>query len=108
MARAGRSTSTSRTRKSAEVDAYIAAAPKAARPRLRALRKMVREVAPDAQERLSYGMPYYEYHGRLIYFSAFKDHTAAYPVGEPAKHEEQTRYTTRKRTYRYPHAQPMP
>ncbi len=69
---------------------------------------MVREVAPDAQERLSYGMPYYEYHGRLIYFSAFKDHIGVYPVGEAAKHEDLKRYMTGKGTYRFPLDQPMP
>jgi uncharacterized protein YdhG (YjbR/CyaY superfamily) len=69
---------------------------------------MIWEVAPDAQERLSYGMPYYEYHGRLIYFSAFKNHLGVYPVGEAAKHKDLKRYMTGKGTYRFPLDQPMP
>jgi uncharacterized protein YdhG (YjbR/CyaY superfamily) len=108
MGATGRSTSTSPTRKSAEVDAYIAAAPRAAQPRLRALRKLVREVAPDAQERLSYGMPFYEFEGRLIYFSAFKNHIGIYPVGEAEKHKDLKPYLTGKGTYRFPLDQPMP
>lgn len=90
------------------VDAYIAAAPKAAQPRLRQLRKMVKEVAPKAQERLSYGMPYYDYRGRLIYFSVFKNHIGVYPVGEAAKHKDLAGYMTGKGTYRFPLDEPMP
>jgi len=90
------------------VDAYIAAAPKAAKPRLRQLRKMIRQVAPKAEEKLSYGMPYYDYRGRLIYYSAFKNHIGVYPVGEAAKHKELSKYMTGKGTYRFPLGEPMP
>jgi uncharacterized protein YdhG (YjbR/CyaY superfamily) len=61
-----------------DVDAYIAAATAAAQPLLRALRAIVISEAPKADERLSYGMPYYEYHGRLIYFAAHKRHIGVY------------------------------
>ena len=82
------------------VDAYIAAAPKAAQPRLRQLRKLIKEAAPQAEERLSYGMPYYDYRGRLIYYSAFKNHIGVYPVGEAAQHKELSKFI--------PLDQPMP
>ncbi len=90
------------------VDAYIAAAPKAAQPRLRQLRKMIKQVAPKADERLSYGMPYYEHAGRLIYFSAFKTHIGVYPVGEAAAHKALSKYMTGRGTYRFPLDEPMP
>jgi uncharacterized protein YdhG (YjbR/CyaY superfamily) len=90
------------------VDAYIAAAPKAAQPRLRQLRKLIKDAAPEAAERLSYGMPYYDYRGRLIYFSAFKNHIGVYPVGEAAKHRDLSKYMTGKGTYRFPLDEPMP
>ena len=90
------------------VDAYIAAAPKAAQPRVRQLRKLIKEAAPQAEERLSYGMPYYDYHGRLIYYSAFKNHIGVYPVGEAAQHKELSKFMTGKGTYRFPLDQPMP
>jgi len=114
MESTGKSTSTSRTAKSMTdggkkaVDAYIAAAPKAAQPRLRQLRKLIRQAAPQAEERLSYGMPYYDYKGRLIYFSAFKTHIGVYPVGEAAKHKDLSKYMTGKGTYRFPLDEPMP
>jgi len=90
------------------VDGYIAAAPKAAQPRLRELRKLIKQAAPKVEERLSYGMPYYEYKGRLIYFSAFKNHIGVYPVGEAAKHKDLGKYMTGRGTYRFPLQEPMP
>ena len=90
------------------VDAYIAAAPKAAQPRLRRLRKLIHDAAPEATEKLSYGMPFYDYRGRLIYFSAFKNHIGVYPVGEAAKHKELSEYMTGRGTYRFPLDEPMP
>jgi uncharacterized protein YdhG (YjbR/CyaY superfamily) len=91
-----------------EVDAYIAAAPRAAQPRLRALRKLIKSVAPHATERISYGMPYYDYKGRLIWFSAFKTHIGVYPVGEAAKYGDLARYMTGRGTFQFPLEEPMP
>ena len=90
------------------VDAYIAAAPKAAQPHLRRLRKLIKAAAPRATERLSYGMPFFDYRGRLIYFSAFKGHIGVYPVGEAAEHKALSRYMTGKGTYRFPLDEPIP
>ena len=90
------------------VDAYIAAAPKAAQPRLRQLRKLIKAAAPKATERLSYGMPFFDYKGRLVYFSAFKNHIGVYPVGEAAEHKALSRYMAGKGTYRFPLDEPMP
>lgn len=61
-----------------DVDAYIAAAPAPAQPLLRTLRAIVKSEAPSAEEGLSYGMPYYEYHGRLAYFAVHKTHIGVY------------------------------
>lgn len=54
------------------VEAYIAAAPKAVQPKLRELRTIIKSVAPTAVERISYGMPFYDHKGRLVYFAAQK------------------------------------
>lgn len=105
MARAGKSTSTSPTRKSAEVDAYIAAAPRASQPQLRQLRKTIRSAAPLATEKISYGIPFYDYKGRLIYFAGHKTHIGMYPSGD-AKGLE--RYLTEKATLRFPLDEPLP
>jgi uncharacterized protein YdhG (YjbR/CyaY superfamily) len=88
-----------------EVDEYIAAAPKAAQPLLRQLRRTVKAAAPKATERISYRIPFYEYKGRLIYFAAFKDHVSMYPSGDAKGLEA---YLTEKATLRFPLGRPLP
>jgi uncharacterized protein YdhG (YjbR/CyaY superfamily) len=51
------------------VDEYIAQAPKVVQEKLRAV---IKSTAPGAEERISYGMPYYYYKGRLVYFQLWK------------------------------------
>jgi uncharacterized protein YdhG (YjbR/CyaY superfamily) len=85
-------------KKAANVDEYIDAAPKAVREKLRQLRALIHEVAPNAVERISYGMPYYEYKGRLIYFSLAKAHIGLYiptPVIEEHRTEIAGYYATK-------------
>jgi uncharacterized protein YdhG (YjbR/CyaY superfamily) len=67
-------------RKAKDVDEYIASAPKEARSKLKEMRKIIKEVAPKAEEKISYGMPYYGYHGRLAYFAWFKDHVSLFAM----------------------------
>lgn len=72
------------------VDAYIEAAPSEAQSLLQQLRETIRKAAPSANERMSYGMPHYEYNGRLAYFGVWKTHIGLYiptPVLEEHKDE---------------------
>lgn len=89
-----------------DVDAYIAAAPKAAQPLLRQLRTTIRRAAPKAEEKISYGIPFYEYRGRLIYFAVFKKHVGIYPAGDDA--EELKEYLSGRSTLRFPIGEPLP
>lgn len=63
-----------------DVASYIAAAPPAVRPKLKQLRAIIRKAAPHAEEKISYGMPYYSHHGRLAYFASFKDHISLFAM----------------------------
>lgn len=56
------------------VDEYLKNCPPHYAPLLTQLRRLIKKTAPEASERLSYGMPFYEYHGRLVYFALFKNH----------------------------------
>jgi uncharacterized protein YdhG (YjbR/CyaY superfamily) len=87
-----------------DVDAYIAAAPKEARKKLREIRKAIKSVAPKAEERISYGMPYYSYKGRLAYFAAFKNHVSlfAMPPIVGAERAKLRKYQTGKSTLQFP------
>jgi uncharacterized protein YdhG (YjbR/CyaY superfamily) len=93
------------------VDAYIAAAPKAVQPMLRELRAAIRSAVPKAEEKLSYRMPFYAYHGRLIYFAAHKTHVGMYPIIGPEKDlyaKELKPYLAAKATLQFPIGQPIP
>lgn len=94
--------------KSPEVDAYIAAAPKAAQPLLRQIRRVIREAAPNAEERISYRMPYYHLHGRLVYFAAHKNHVGLYALGQTYQAEGLQRYVAAKGTLQFPFGEPLP
>ena len=59
-----------------DVDAYIAAADPDARPMLEELRELIRSTVPDAEEGISYGVPFYKHHGELGGFAALKNHVS--------------------------------
>ncbi len=96
--------------KAKSVDEYIAKAPKEVQSKLKELRKVIRSTAPLATERVSYGMPFYAYKGRLVYFAAFKHHIGLYiapPVIEEHK-KELNAYHTAKATVQFPHEKKLP
>jgi len=75
---------------SKEVDAYISAAPKYVQEKLRAVRDAIWDAAPEANESISYGMPYYSYKGRLAWFGLHTTHIGLYlrpPVVEEHRKE---------------------
>lgn len=92
------------------VDEYIASAPEEIQGKLKDLRKAIKDVAPDALEKLSYQMPYYGYKGSLAYFSFFKNHIGLYippPVIEDHK-KELKGYVTALATVRFPLDKKLP
>jgi len=97
-------------RGSAEVGAYIAAAPAAARPALRQLRQIIKDAAPAATETISYRMPYYSHHGRLIYFALMRDWVGLYMLGGAKTRyaKELARYLSGVSTARFPLDKPLP
>jgi uncharacterized protein YdhG (YjbR/CyaY superfamily) len=85
-----------------DVDAYSDAAPAAARPMLRQLRRVMKTVVPSTEERLSYGMPSYHHHGRLAYFAAHQQHVGLYALGPAdALPDELKQYAAAKGTLQF-------
>lgn len=78
-----------------QVDAYIAGAPPRARPMLRELRRIVKGCAPQAEERISYRMPYYHLDGRVAYFCAFTNHVSFFVMARA-----KTRFAKAMKPYR--------
>ncbi len=92
------------------VDQYIKGAPAKTQVLLRAVRKVVKENAPKAEEVISYGMPAYKYHGMLLYFAAHTNHIGLYimPSGTAAFKKELAKYKTHKATAQFPLDKPLP
>jgi uncharacterized protein YdhG (YjbR/CyaY superfamily) len=94
-----------------DVDEYIAGAPKDTQARLKAVRSAIRSAAPKAEERISYGMPYYHYKGRLVYFQLWKKHIGLYAIGAPILKEHKSELKDRvanKGTVRFPLDEKLP
>ena len=93
-----------------DVDEYIANASQEVRGKLQEIRAVIKKAAPNAEERISYGMPYYGYKGRLVYFRLAKNHIGLYvppPVIE--EHEKELKaYGTSTATVRFPLNEKLP
>ena len=92
------------------VDEYIAQAPEEAQRKLQELREVIRTTAPEAEERISYGMPYYYYKGRLVYFQLWKKHIGLYvPTPVVEEHSSELKeYETTNATIRFPLNEKLP
>jgi len=93
-----------------DVDSYIAAAPEGARPVLTELRATIWAAAPEAEEKISYGMPYYHLHGvRLTYFQAHSRPIGLYAFTvEDARAVGLEQHMAAKATLQFPLDQPLP
>lgn len=68
------------------VDDYIAACDVTAQPKLRQLRKIIREAEPTLTERISWRMPTYRLNRDVIHFAANRRHVGVYPGSEAIEH----------------------
>lgn len=64
--------------KYATVDAYMAALPPDRREPLDAIRALLRETVPDADEAIHYGMPCFSLKGMLFCFASQKNYMSLY------------------------------
>ena len=65
-----------------DVESYIAAAPAEAQAKLCELRRNLRSLLPQAEEKIWYGVPFYHQQGELIGFAAYARHISV-GVGAP-------------------------
>lgn len=92
------------------IDAYNRRFPKEVAKRLKAITSMVRKLAPNAEERISYQIPYFALNGRLLYFAAFEHHIGLYsfPASIRKFKKELKGYQTSKGTIRFQHDEKLP
>ena len=92
------------------IDDYIKQFPPEVQEKLEALRKVIKESATDATEKISYQMPAFYLHGNLVYFAAFKHHIGFYPTssGIEAFKDELSVYKGSKGSVQFPIDNPLP
>lgn len=92
--------------------AYFASLPPAVRTRMKNVRDMVRDIAPDAVEVFSYGIPGFKLDGKpLVWYAAFKHHTSLYPMTAAIRKTHAAAlkdYRMSTGTVQFPLDQPLP
>ena len=98
------------TIKNETIDAYISSYDEVVQPILKELRRVIKEEAPDATEKISYQMPTFYLNGNLVHFAVQKNHIGFYPApsGVAAFKEELTDYKTSKGAIQFPLTKPIP
>lgn len=92
------------------IDDYIAQYSPDVQAIMNRVRQVIKEAAPQAQERISYGMPGFFFKGMLVWFGGHKSHLGFYPTGEgiEAFKDELVGYKMSKGAVQFPLDQPMP
>lgn len=94
-----------------EIDAYINGFPSEVQVRLTTVRELIREIAPQATERICMRMPTYDLNGKwLVHFAGFDKHIGFYPQPEGiiAFQDKLKEYKTSKGAVQFPLDKPLP
>ncbi len=92
------------------IDEYIENYPEDVQEILQKIRRLIHEIAPQAQEKISYKMPTFTLNGNLVYFAAFKNHIGFYPIpsGVEKFKKELSVYHQGKGSVQFPLDKPIP
>ena len=98
------------TIKPPNVDAYINGFSSPQKELMQQLRSIIKELAPEAEEKISYGMPGYMLNGMLVYFAGYEKHIGLYamPSAVSAFKDELTKFKTSKGTVQLPLDKKLP
>lgn len=97
-------------KKSENIDEYIAAFPEETQELLQQIRKIIKQVAPKAEEVISYGMPAFKLHTVLVYFAGYKNHIGFYPTSSGIRlfQDQIAAYKNSKGAVQFPLDKPLP
>ncbi|NPV91021.1 MAG: hypothetical protein HPY50_09640 [Firmicutes bacterium] len=92
------------------IDEYVSKFSPEIQETLQRLRRVIKEAAPEAEEKISYQMPAFALHGNLVYFAVGKNHIGFYPTpsGIEAFKTELAEYKVTKGSIRFPLKKPLP
>lgn len=97
--------------KATTIDDYIAEFPSEVQHMMQRLRAVIRDLAPEAEEGISYAIPTFRVKGTyLVYFAGFKNHIGFYPTpsGTEVFKKDLAKYKTGKGSVQFPLDQPLP
>ncbi len=92
------------------IDEYIATFTEEVQQHLKQIREVIKKTAPQAEEKIGYGMPTFTLNGNLIHFAAYKNHIGLYPAPQALEEfkEELSGYKGSKGAVQFPLDEPMP
>ncbi|MFN2147424.1 MAG: iron chaperone [Anaerolineales bacterium] len=92
------------------IDEYIARYPLPVRKKLNQIRQLVKELAPEATEKISYRMPTFFLNGNVVHFAAYTRHIGLYPTSSGTAHfaSELTPYKHSKGAIQFPLDEELP
>jgi uncharacterized protein YdhG (YjbR/CyaY superfamily) len=99
------------SKKFTTISGYISLFPKDVKAKLETIRKMVKKLVPQAEEKISYQIPSFKLNGAyLIYFAGWKEHISLYPISGnlPLLKKDLVGYRTSKGTVQFPLDKPLP
>jgi uncharacterized protein YdhG (YjbR/CyaY superfamily) len=96
----------------AEIDEYLLAVDEPKRGTLQALRRTILEIVPEAEQVISYRVPAFRVHGKVVAgFAAYKDHLSYLPFSGSVLDQlgdELRGYTMTKSALHFPVDRPLP
>ena len=92
------------------IDEYIASFPEDVQEILEKIRTTISEIAPEATEKISYGIPTFSLNKNLVHFGAWKKHIGFYPAssGVSKFEKELAEYNYAKGSIQFPLDKPIP
>lgn len=92
------------------IDEYILQYPPEVQAMMNPLRDTIREAAPTASEKISWGMATFTLYGNLVHFAGEKKHIGFHPTPTAieAFQRELAGYHTSKGTVQFPYEKPLP
>lgn len=99
-----------RSMKITSIDEFIASYPANVQTILQRIRETIHSAAPQAKEKMSYGIPTFALSSNLVHFSAYEKHVGFYPGAQAIVDfaSELKPYETSKGTVRFPIDKPIP
>lgn len=77
---------------------------------LKKLKSVIKEAAPESEEKISWGMPTFVLHGNLVHFATHKNHIGFYPGASGVENfkDELLEYKTSKGAIQFNIDKPIP